>query len=562
MREVKQFHAQMLKCGLFWNPYCVSNLIATCALSNWGNMDYASSVFGQIDDPGSFEFNTMIRGHVKDGDVENALQVFVEMLEREISPDNFTYPFVLKACASLCLLGLGFQVHGQVLKLGFHDDLYVQNSLINMYGKCGNVRDSCAVFEEMGERSVASWSALISAHANQGMWWECLEVFRDMMGERKWRAEESILVSLLTACTNLGALDMGSSIHGYLMRNLSGLNVVVETSLVDMYIKCGSIEKGLALFNRMSAKNRQSYTVIISGLAIHGYGHEALKLFSEMLDRGIDPDDIVYVGVLSACRHAGLVQEGLELFNKMKLEHQIEPTIQHYGCIIDLLGRAGMFTEALDLIQTMPIPPNDVVWRSLLSNARDHDNLEIGERVARNLVQMGSKNTGDYVMMSNMYARAQRWTDSAIARTMIAQKALDQAPGACLVEMKRKVFRFVSQDKSHSNWEEIYEMVYQMEWQLKFEGYNPDVSEVLHDVDEEEKRQNLRHHSQKLALAFALINTCKDSTIRIVRNVRMCRDCHTYTKLISVVYNREIVVRDRNRFHHFRDGACSCKDYW
>lgn len=562
MKEVKQVHAQMLKLGLSWNPYCVSNLITTCALSNWGNMDYASLVFGQIDDPGSFEFNTMIRGHVRDGDFETALQLFVEMLKREILPDNFTYPFVLKACAALCLLDLGLEIHGQLFKLGFHDDLYVQNSLINMYGKCGNISSSCTVFEEMEQKSVASWSALIAAHANLGMWCECLEIFRDMMSEGVWRAEESILVSLLTACTHLGALDLGSSIHGYLMRNLSGLNVILETSLVDMYMKCGSIEKALALFNRMNLKNRHSYTVIISGLAIHGHGREALGHFSEMLEQGIEPDDAVYVSVLSACRHAGLVQEGLELFNKMQLEHQIQPTIQHYGCIIDLLGRAAMFNEALDLIQRMPMAPNDVVWRSLLSAARDHHNLEVGEKAARNLTQLDSKNAGDYLMISNMYARAQRWTDSAMARTMIPQKALDQVAGACIVEVKRKVYSFVSQDKSHSNWEDIYEMIHQMEWQLKFEGYIPDVSEVLHGVDAEEKRQNLRHHSQKLALAFALIHTSQDATIRIVRNIRMCRDCHIYTKFISVIYNREIIVRDRNRFHHFKDGACSCRDYW
>jgi len=525
-------------------------------------MDYASSVFGLIDDPGSFEFNTMIRGHVKEGDFETALQLFVEMLKSEVLPDNFTYPIVLKACAALCLLDLGMQIHGQLLKLAFHDDLYVQNSLINMYGKCGNISSSCAVFEEMEQRSVASWSALIAAHANLCMWWGCLEIFRNLMSEEDRRAEESILVSLLTACTHLGALDLGSSIHGYLMRNLSGLNVIVETSLIDMYIKCGSIKKGLALFNRMSMKNQHSYAVIIAGLAIHGHGHEALRLFSEMLEQGIEPDDVVYVGVLSACRHAGLVQEGLELFNKMKLKHQIQPTIQHYGCIIDLLGRASMFDEALDLIQRMPMTPNDVVWRSLLSAARDHHNLKVGEKALRNLVQLDSKNAGDYLMIANMYAQAQRWTDSAFARTMIPQKALDQVAGACFVEVKRKVYRFVSQDKSHSNWEDIYEMIHQMEWQLKFEGYIPDVSEVLHDVDVEEKRQNLRHHSQKLALAFAIIHTSQDTTIRIVRNIRMCRDCHIYTKFISVIYNREIIVRDRNRFHHFKDGACSCRDYW
>lgn len=562
MEELKQIHGQMLKLGLFCDSFCVSNLLATCALSEWGSMNYASLVFSQIDDPGTFDFNTMIRGHVKDNDFETALELFKEMIYRGYLPDNFTYPFVLKASAGLGLMKLGRKIHGQVFKLGYSDDLFVQNSLINMYGKCGNIEDSCAVFEGMEQKSVASWSALVAAHANLGMWWECLAVFGDMMGVGSWRAEESILVSVISACTHLGALDLGRSIHGYLMRNLSSLNVIVETALIDMYIKCGSIEKGLALFDKMNAKNPLSYSVMISGLAMHGYGHKALLLFSEMLEHGIEPDDVVYLGVLSACRHAGLVEEGLELFEKMRLEHQIKPTIQHYGCIVDLLGRAAMFEKAFDLIEKMPMAPNDVVWRSLLSAARVHCNLEVGDYVARKLIQLGSNNAGDYVMMSNMYAQAQNWTDAATVRSMVSNRRLDQAAGLSLVEVKRKVYRFVSQDKSHCNWEEIYEMIHQMEWQLKFEGYVPDTSEVLHKVNEEEKQQRLRHHSQKLALAFALLHSPENTTIRIVRNVRMCRDTHTYTKYVSVVYNRKIIVRDRNCFHHFEDGTCSCRDYW
>ncbi|XP_057519188.1 pentatricopeptide repeat-containing protein At1g31920 isoform X2 [Amaranthus tricolor] len=562
MVGLKQVHGQMLKLGLFYDSFCVSNLLANCALSDWGNMDYASLIFSQIDDPGTFEFNTMIRGHTKDKDFEKALNLFVEMLERENSPDNFTYPTVFKACAGLGLINLGKQIHGQVYKLGFDDDLFVQNSLINMYGKRREIGDCCAVFERMEQKSVASWSALVAAHANLGMWWDCLEIFGAMMGEGSWRAEESILVSVICACTHLGALDLGKSLHGYLMRNLSGLNVIVETCLIDMYMKCGSIERGLSLFNKMKSKNQLSYSVMISGLAIHGNGHEALGLFSEMLKQGIEPDDVVYLGVLSACRHAGLVEKGLELFKRMRLEHLIQPTIQHYGCILDLLGRAAMFDKAISLIEEMPMAPNDVVWRSLLSAARVHSNLEVGEEVCRKLMQLGSDNAGDYIIMSNMYAQAEKWTDAANTRAKVADRGLDQTAGLSLVEVKRKVHKFVSQDKSSCNWEEIYEMIHQMEWQLKFEGYKPDTSEVLHNIDEEEKLERLRYHSQKLAIAYALLHTPETTTIRIVRNVRMCRDTHTYTKFISVIYNRLIVVRERNRFHHFKDGTCSCRDYW
>ncbi|XP_074264647.1 pentatricopeptide repeat-containing protein At1g31920 [Silene latifolia] len=560
--ELKQVHGNVLKLGYFWNSFCVSNFISVCALSKWCNMDYASSVFNQIDDPDTFQFNTMIRGHTNNGAFQESLSLLLVMLETGILPDNFTYPFVLKVCASLSLVKLGRQIHGQVCKFGLRSDVFVQNSLINMYGKCGDIRDSCAVFQETEWKTVASWSALIASHANLGMWWECVELFWKMMEQGSCRAEESILVSLISACSHLGALDLGKSIHGYLLRNFRGLNAIIQTSLIDMYLKCGSIEEGLIVFNSMSTKNQWTYSTMISGLAIHGQGAEAILLFSEMLEKGIKPDGVLYLGVLSACRHAGLVKEGLQFFNKMRLEHQIRPEIQHYGCMIDLLGRAAMFDEAFNLIETMEMPPNDVVWRTLLSAATGHQNLEVSERVAKELVQLDSQNAGDYIKIANMYAKGQNWSDSANVRTMVSDKGLDQVPGISLVEVKRKVYTFVSQDKSNRNWEEIYEMIDEMEWQLKFEGYIPDISEVAHNVNDEEKRQRLRYHSQKLALAFALLRTPKSTVIRIVRNVRMCRDSHTYTKLISGIYVRKIVVRDRNRFHHFKDETCSCRDYW
>ena len=562
MEEFKQSHARILKMGLFGDSFCASNLVATCALSDWGSMDYACSIFRQMDEPGSFQFNTMMRGHVKDMNTEEALITYKEMAERGVKPDNFTYPTLLKACARLPAVEEGMQVHAHILKLGLENDVFVQNSLISMYGKCGEIGVCCAVFEQMNERSVASWSALITAHASLGMWSDCLRLLGDMSNEGYWRAEESILVSVLSACTHLGALDLGRSVHGFLLRNVSGLNVIVETSLIEMYLKCGSLYKGTCLFQKMAKKNKLSYSVMISGLAMHGYGREGLRIFTEMLEQGLEPDDVVYVGVLNACSHAGLVQEGLQCFNRMKLEHGIEPTIQHYGCMVDLMGRAGKIDEALELIKSMPMEPNDVLWRSLLSASKVHNNLQAGEIAAKQLFKLDSQKASDYVVLSNMYAQAQRWEDVARTRTNMFSKGLSQRPGFSLVEVKRKMHRFVSQDAGHPQSESVYEMLYQMEWQLKFEGYSPDTTQVLCDVDEEEKKQRLSGHSQKLAIAYALIHTSQGSPVRIVRNLRMCNDCHTYTKLISIIFDREITVRDRHRFHHFKDGACSCRDYW
>lgn len=562
MDEYEKVHGQILKSGLFLSSFCASNLLATCAFSEWGSMEYACSIFRQIDDPGSFEFNTMIRGYIEDMNSEQSLFTYLEMLEVGVKPDNFTYPPLLKACSFLSAVGEGMQIHGQIFKLALVDDVIVQNSLINMYGRCGRLEHSRAVFGQMGQKTVASWSALIAAHANLGMWDECLRLFSYMNSEGFWRAEESTLVSVLSACTHLGNLDSGKCTHGYLIRNLSGSNVAVQTSLIDMYIRCGSLDKGMSLFQEMSKRNHKSYSVMISGLATHGHGEEALDVFNKMLEEGLKPDDVVYVGVLTACSHSGLVEEGTKYFDRMRIEHQIEPTIQHYGCMVDLMGRAGLIREALGLIKNMPMEPNEVIWRSLLSSCKIHQNVELGERAAENLFMMNTRNAADYLMLCHIYARVQRWQDVSRARVRMAHLGLVQAVGSSSVEVKRKVHKFVSNDMSHSQCDEIYEMLHQMEWQLKFEGYSPDTSQVFVDVDEEEKRQRLSCHSQKLAIAFSLIHTSEGSPVRIVRNVRMCSDCHTYTKMISAIYQRAIIVRDRNIFHHFTDGSCSCKDYW
>ncbi|ESQ33632.1 hypothetical protein EUTSA_v10010030mg [Eutrema salsugineum] len=565
IKEFKQVHARFIKLSLFCSSsFSASNVLSTCAHSGWDkSMNYAASIFRAIDDPCTFDFNTMIRGYVNETGYEEALWFYVEMVKRGIEPDNFTYPCLLKACTRLRSIQEGKQIHGHVFKLGFEVDVFVQNSLINMYGRCGEMELSSAVFEKLESKTAASWSSMVSARAGMGMWSECLMLFREMCRETNLKAEESGMVSALSACANTNALNLGMSIHGFLLRNISELNIAVQTSLVDMYAKCGCLEKALYIFRKMESRNNLTYSAMISGLALHGEGEAALRMFSEMIEEGLESDHVVYVSVLNACSHSGLVKEGRRVFEEMLKEGTVEPTAEHYGCLVDLLGRAGLLEEALETIQTMPIEQNDVVWRSFLSSCRVHQNVELGQIAARELLKLSSHNSGDYLVISNMYAQAQMWEDVARARTeMAAIKGLKQIPGFSTVEVDGKTHRFVSQDRFHPNCKEIYKMLHQMEWQLKFEGYSPDTTQILLNVDEEEKRERLKGHSQKVAIAFALLYTPPGSIIRIARNLRMCSDCHTYTKKISLIYEREIVVRDRNRFHLFKGGTCSCKDYW
>ncbi|KAJ6833994.1 pentatricopeptide repeat-containing protein [Iris pallida] len=571
MEEFKQAHARFVKLGQL-DRVGGGDLLSACALSAWGSLAHARSIFDALDERGAFHFNTMIRAYVDSSDPNTALCLYQEMVEQDVEPDGFTFPFALKACALLSsAVGEGAQLHASAIKFGFGADAYAQNGLISLYGRRGEIELSRKVFEQLGSnRTVASWSALLAAHARAGLWGECLRLFSSMTTTDRggMRPDESSIVSALSSCARLGALRAGRSIHSSLERNFAGLNVAVRTALLDMYMKCGCPEKGMLVFDSMRDKNAWAYGVLISGLAAHGAGEKALEAFEEMSrDDGIEPDDAVFVGVLSACSRAGLVEEGLRRFDRMRLERRVEPNAQHYGCVVDLLGRAGKLDDALALVKSMPVGlPTDVAWRSLLSACKVHGNLELAECAMRSLVELGCAKAGDYVILSNMYSKMRRWDDAARVRTEMADLGLSQVPGVSRVEVKGRVYTFVSQDRSHPRCDGVYEMLYQMEWQLRFEGYKPDTSEVSSLLgaadDEAEKLQVVCRQSQKLAIAFALLNTSQGEPIRVFTNLRMSSECHAYTKLISKIFDRDVVVRDRNRFHRFRQGSCSCQDFW
>ncbi|KAL4202936.1 hypothetical protein AMTRI_Chr02g265970 [Amborella trichopoda] len=562
MKEFMQVHAKIIKLGFTHDSQRAGDAMAMCALSHWGSMDYACSIFHQIQEPNTFIFNTMIRGHVGENEPGKAFSLYVQMLLEEVLPNGYTFPFVIKACAQLSALEKGHQLHGMAIKFGFGFDTCVMNTLISMYAKCGDISSAKLVFDSIPQKNPVSWSAMISGYTKCGLWDQCLSTFSLMQSEG-WRPDESTLVSVLSSCAHLSALDLGRCTHASLLRKFSNFNVVAETSLIEMYVKCGCIERGMTVFERMlNNKNMISYGVMISGLAAHGYGKKALELLSELMSEGWEPDDAIYVGVLRACSHAGLVKEGHRLFEKTISELQIQPTIQLYGCMVDLLGRSGSLKEAYELVRNMPIKPNEVIWRTLLSACKVHHNIEIGEIASEKLIELDSFTAGDYMLASNIYARGRRWGNVERLRTEMADNGLVQSLGHSSIEVERKVHRFVSQDRAHPQSNEIYEMIHQIAWQLRFEGYSLDTSEVLTYVSEEEKRDLVLGHSQKLAITFGLISTAPGSILRISRNLRMCSDCHATTRLISKIFRREIIVRERNRFHHFKGGECSCGDYW
>lgn len=411
-------------------------------------------------------------------------------------------------------------------------------------------------------RDVTAWNALIKGYIGCERYSEAIRVFKMMQDQSDGGGDEITMLGVVSACAHLGALDMGRWMHAYIDRKRMRFSLNLGTALVNMYVKCGQIEIASALFRGMKEKDVRAWSVMIGGLAVHGLGKEALELFSEMQSVGISPDSVTLTAVLSACSHAGLVQEGLWLLDQMATDFCVEPTIEHYGCVVDLLGRAGQLEEALALIRRIPLKPDVALWGALLVACRVHKNVEMGERVAKEMLELDPYHAGAHVFLSNVYAASGKWALVDEVRNSMKEQKISKPPGSSSIELDDVVHEFLSGDKSHPLSHEIYMMLDEFRRLMRLKGHKPSTGGISFDIDEEDKEVCLSQHSEKLALAFGLINTRPGSQIRIVKNLRICEDCHTVMKLVSEFFNRNVIVRDRNRFHHFRNGSCSCRDYW
>lgn len=372
--------------------------------------------------------------------------------------------------------------------------------------------------------------------------------------------------AVLSACARLGALQHGKWVHAYIDKSGMKVDVVLGTSLIDMYAKCGSIERAKCIFDHMGPENKDimAWSAMITALAMHGLSGECLELFAKMVNDGgrVRPNAVTFVGVLCACVHGGLVSEGNHYFKRMKEEYGVSPLIQHYGCMVDLYSRAGLIEDAWGVVKSMPMEPDVMIWGALLSGARMHGDIETCEISVKKLIELDPKNSGAYVLLSNVYAKLGRWGEVRHLRDLMEVRGIKKVPGCSLVEIDGVLHEFFVGDDSHPETQNIHRMLEEIMKRLEKKGYVRNTSEVLLDLDEEGKEFALSLHSEKLAVAYCFLRTSPGTTIRIVKNLRICGDCHVVMKMISREFKREIVVRDCNRFHHFRNGLCSCKDYW
>lgn len=436
------------------------------------------------------------------------------------------------------------------------------NAMILGFGQHGMVKEAKKVFNEMVERDDGTWSAIVKICEQNGLQVEALAYFRRMQ-MNGMRPNFASIVSALVVCSSLAILNLGREVHAALVRSHFNEDVFIVSALLTMYVKCGELVKAKIVFDNFDRKDAVMWNSMITAYAQHGLGEKALGVFDDMRVVGMVPDEITYIGVLLACSYAGKVKEGQEIFQSMSSNHLVELRIEHYACMVDLLGRSGRVIEAVNLIKEMPMDADAVVWGALLGACRMHRNAEIAEVAAKKLVHLEPGNAGHYVLLSNIYASSGRWEDVAELRKVMSSRNVSKSPGCSWIEFNKKMHMFTPGDVSaHPEHAVIMNKLEHLDAEMKKAGYSPDGAFVLHDVDEEEKAHNLRYHSERLAVAFGILKIPEGLPIRVMKNLRVCGDCHSAIKLIAKITMRTIILRDTNRFHHFQEGFCSCRDYW
>ena len=521
-----QIHGAVVKVGLDLNLYVGNGLIAM-----YGKCDRlleARRVLDEMPRSDVVSWNSMVAGFAQNAQFDDALEICREMESLRLKPDAGTMASLLPA---------------------------VTNTSSN------NVSYIKVMFDNLANKSLVSWNVMIAVYVKNSMPGEAMDLFQQM--EACGLEPDAVTIaSILPACGDLSAVLLGRRIHQYVDSKKFRPNLLLENAFMDMYAKCGCLGEAREVFHSMEFQDVVSWTSLISAYGRCGKGRDAVELFAKMQDSGMSPDSIAFVSVLSACSHAGLLEEGKYYFSLMIDEYRIVPRLEHYSCMVDLLGRAGRVDEAYTFVKEMPIEPNERVWGALLSACRVYSNMDVGLIAADKLSQMVPEQAGYYVLLSNIYAKAERWQKVTRVRSIMKSRGIKKTPGISNVELNEKIHTFLAGDRSHPKSKEIYEELDVLVGKMKELGYVPEIESALHDVEEEDKECHLAVHSEKLAIVYAILYSEPGTTIRITKNLRVCGDCHTAAKLISKIAEREIVVRDTNRFHHFTLGVCSCGDYW
>lgn len=560
LSQGKAIHGYSLR-----RKFCNDVVLGTGLLDMYAKcqcISYARRIFDVVSFRNEVCWSAMIGAYVICNYMREAWALFEKIVwENEMNPTPVILGSILRASAKLNDLRRGRLVHCYAIKSGFELDLMVGNTLLSMYAKCGTLDDAVRFFDTMILKDTVSYSAIISGCVQNGYAEECLLTFHQMQLSGI-EPEMATMVSILPVCSHMAALQHGACAHGYSIIHGFATDSSIRNALIDMYSKCGKLNAARKVFDMMHEKDIFSWNTMIVGYGIHGLGNEALSLFNHMLAAAIMPDDVTFIVLLSACSHSGLVTEGKHWFNAMSQDFNIIPRMEHYICMADLLGRAGLLDEAHIFIQRMPFEADVRVWGSLLAACRIHNNIELGEKVSKKIQGLGPEGTGNFVLLSNIYSSVGKWDDAARVRTMQKLQGFKKSPGCSWIEINGVIHGFVGGDQSHPRSEQINDKLEELLVEMKRLGYHAESGFVLQDVEEEEKERILLYHSEKLAIAFGILNLSPRKPMLVTKNLRVCGDCHAAIKLISLITKRQITVRDTSRFHHFEDGICNCGDFW
>ncbi|KAK3036244.1 hypothetical protein RJ639_030786 [Escallonia herrerae] len=585
LKAIKQVHAYVHKTGLNNDTVVAGKLLLHCAVLIPDALHYARRLFLHIPEPDVFTYNTLIRGFSESDTPQDSFITFVDMRrDSHVPPDSFSFAFILKAAANMRDFSSGIQLHCEALKYGLDTHVFVGTTLVSMYAECGRVGLARKVFDQMSEPNVVAWNAVVTAcfrccdvkgaeevfgrmpfrdttswnvmlagymkagelelardlflemgvkdgvsfstmivgFAHNGCFDEAFGFYRELQREGM-RPNEASLTGVLSACAQAGAFEFGKILHGYIEKAGCAWIISVSNALLDTYSKCGNIGMAQLVFETMPGKKSiVSWTSMMAGLAMQGYGEEVISLFHEMEGSGCRPDRITFISLLYACSHAGLIEQGCGYFSKMKKIYGTEPCIEHYGCMVDLYSRAGQLQKAYDFVIRMPMQPNAIIWRTLLGACCIHGNMELAEQVRERLSQLDPNNSGDHVLLSNIYAVAGKWDDVASVRRSMTDQSLKKTPGWSMIEVDKILYTFVASERQSEVSEVAYEKLREIMLKLRVEGgYMPEVKSVLHDIEEEEKENAVSMHSEKLAVAFGIARLCEGRVIRIVKNLRV-----------------------------------------
>ncbi|CAN6440997.1 unnamed protein product [Victoria cruziana] len=554
----QQIHAHALKTGLQSVILLANHLIYFYAKCN--HIGDAQKLFDEMNQRVPASWSSLISGYAQNGLPEDALDCFRSMHRAHMFVSEYTLASAAKACgAAASALHYGCSLHSLATKTGYNLNVFVGSSLLVMYSKLGDVGEARRLFEEMPERNVVTWSGMIAGYVQNGFEEEALLLFKQVLEAEAVNPNDFTFSCVIRACSITTALNLGMQLHSLCVKSSLDSSNFVGSSLIGLYSKCGMFQDARQVFDEMPERNVGIWNSILIACSQHGHAEVAFKLLDGMRAEGFQPNFITFLCILSACSHRGLVATGEHYFGVMKSEFGVEPNPEHYTCVVDMYARAGRLDEALGLIDKMPFKPTESVWGALLAGCRTHGDTEKAQFAAEKLFQMGLKNSGPHVLLVNAYTAAGKWKEAALVRKALRDEGMKKEVGLSWIVVGNKVHTFVADDKSHAQTRDIYAKLEELDNEIKQAGY---VGVRGFASTGEVKERVVGYHSERLAVAFGLISLKGSTPIIVMKNLRVCTDCHEAIKLVSECTNRVIVLRDNNRFHHFEHGLCSCGDYW